>query len=51
MYKKQDDNLDKITVLHFWQNEYMINTSDELKRKQRKNAQFKRKNNRKVRCI
>ena len=31
--KKQDDNLDKITVLRFWQNEYIINTSDELKRK------------------
>ena len=33
MYKKQDDNLDKITVLRFCKNEYIINTSDELKRK------------------
>ena len=27
MHKKQDDNLDKITVLRFCKNEYIINTS------------------------
>ena len=32
MYKKVDNNLDKIPVLHFLQNKYMLNTSDELRR-------------------
>lgn len=32
MYKKADNNLDKIPVLHFLQNKYMLNTSDELRR-------------------
>ena len=32
MYKKVDNNLDKITVLNFLQNKYMLNTSDELRR-------------------
>ena len=32
MYKKADNNLDKIPVLNFLQNKYMLNTSDELRR-------------------
>lgn len=32
MYKKADNNLDKIPVLLFLQNKYMLNTSDELRR-------------------
>jgi len=40
MYKKADNNLDKIPVLHFFQNKYTINTSDKLTRKQEKKAQF-----------
>ena len=44
MYKKVDNNLDKIPVLHFFQNKYMINTSDELTRKKEKKAQFEENN-------
>ena len=32
MYKIVDNNLDKIPVLLFLQNKYMLNTSDELRR-------------------
>jgi len=37
MHKNKYENLDKITVLIFLRREYIINTSDELKGKKRKN--------------
>ena len=48
MYKKADNNLDKIPVLLFLQKKYMINTSDELMRKQEKKARFEENNSQKV---